>query len=168
MKMSSATRFAAAVWVMSSAFLLAGCERSSEPEKATVKAAAEATPTTVPATAAPLVIDAQVEKGDQPFEDDLVLLAEGDPDWGEAPLTVKFSVESLIMDQMNDPRFTWDFGDGSPEAHEGQPVHTYDKPGNYDVTIKIVDATGETGWDELDVEVVEPTQKQKEAGSAKP
>jgi PKD repeat protein len=167
MKMSSGTRLAAAALVIATCCGLGACERDSTPEGTTEKAAAEATAATPAATpVTPVVIEAQVDRGEEPFEDDLVLLAEGDPDWGEAPLTVQFTVESLIMDQMNEPKFTWNFGDGSAESQEAKPVHTYDKPGNYAVTIKIVDATGETGWDELDIEVAEPGKA--EEGADKP
>jgi hypothetical protein len=163
-------RFAAAALLVASLCALAGCDRGSKPEATAEKAAPlpnaaassepAATVAAVPATPAPVVIEGQVHREEEPFEDDLVLLAEGDPDWGEAPLTVHFTVESLIMDQMNEPKFTWNFGDGSPESQEAKPVHTYEKPGNYAVTIKIVDATGETGWDELDIDVTEAGKKE--------
>lgn len=155
-----AVRFAFAALAMCLVCALGACESGSGTKEVAAKKVAEAT--AVPATAAPLAADAPADQGEEPFEDDLVLLAEGDPDWGEAPLTVKFRVESLIMDQMNEPKFTWTFGDDSAESHEATPVHTFEKPGNYAVTIKVVDATGETGWDELDVEVVEPGRGQGE------
>jgi hypothetical protein len=160
-------RFAAVALSIASLSALAACDRgSSKPEATAEKAApaAAATLAAVPPTVAPLVVEGQVNREEEPFEDDLVLLAEGDPDWGEAPLTVHFSVESLIMDQMNEPKFTWNFGDGSPESQEAKPVHTYAKPGSYAVTIKIVDATGETGWDELDIDVTEAGKNEDGAG----
>lgn len=170
MNVCSKTRFAAAALLIASLSALAACDRSSSKPEATAEKAAPlptapaATVAAVPPTAAPLVVEGQVNRDEEPFEDDLVLLAEGDPDWGEAPLTVHFSVESLIMDQMNEPKFTWNFGDGSAESQEAKPVHTYAKPGNYAVTIKIVDATGETGWDELDIDVTEAGKNEDGAG----
>lgn len=89
-------------------------------------------------------------------EDALVLLAEGDPEDGEAPLSVKFMVESLLDDAMNGPQYKWDFGDGSPISTEASPTHVYEKPGSYTATIRIVDAAGQLGWDEVDIEVDEP------------
>jgi hypothetical protein len=165
MNVNATMRFATAALSIASLCLLAACESGSESagtaEKAVAAptAAVEEAAQPAAATAAPLAVEAQVDAGEEPFEDDLVLLAEGDPDWGEAPLEVQFTVESLIMDQMNEPKFTWNFGDGSAESQEPKPVHTYEKPGNYAVTIKIVDATGETGWDELEIEVTEPGNK---------
>jgi PKD repeat protein len=93
---------------------------------------------------------------DEVDEDALVLLAEGDPEDGEAPLSVKFMVESLLDDAMNGPQYKWDFGDGSPVSTEASPTHVYEKPGSYTATIRIVDAAGQLGWDEVDIEVDEP------------
>jgi hypothetical protein len=142
---------------------LAACERSSEPQGGAPNAAIEPSATAAQAQATPTlhVIEGKLIDGEMQFEDDLVLLGEGNPDWGEAPLTVRFTVESLVTDQMNGPTYAWNFGDGSAESNEAAPVHTFEKPGNYAVTVKVTDASGETGWDELDVEVVEP---QGEAG----
>ncbi len=89
-------------------------------------------------------------------EDALVLLAEGEPDIGPPPLKVVFTVESLLDETMKEPKYTWDFGDGSPESHEGNPTHVYEKPGSYTATIRIVDKDGLLGWDEVDIEVEEP------------
>jgi len=33
--------------------------------------------------------------------------------------------------------YTWDFGDGTPVSHALNPVHTYDTPGNYTVTLTL-------------------------------
>lgn len=101
--------------------------------------------------------DEPAEAGeDEVDEDALVLLAEGDPEDGEAPLRVHFTVESLLEDEMKDPQYKWDFGDGTPISTEANPVHVYEKPGSYTATIRIVDAHGQLGWDEVDIEVEEP------------
>lgn len=104
------------------------------------------------AEGAPAAADAE----DEVDEDALVLLAEGEPEDGEAPLSVKFTVESLIEDEMNNPQYKWDFGDGSPVATEASPTHVFEKAGSYTVTIRIVDAAGQLGWDEVDIDVDEP------------
>jgi PKD repeat protein len=93
---------------------------------------------------------------DEVDEDALVLLAEGDPEDGAAPLSVKFMVESLLEDEMNGPQYKWDFGDGSPISTEASPTHVYEKPGSFTATIRVVDAAGQLGWDEVDIEVDEP------------
>lgn len=102
-------------------------------------------------------IDEPIEDEDEGIDEDaLVLLAEGDSEDGEAPLTVRFSVESLLEDEMNGPQYKWDFGDGSPISTDASPTHVYEKPGSYTATIRIVDAAGQLGWDEVDIEVDEP------------
>ena len=98
----------------------------------------------------------QAPVDDEVDEDALVLLAEGEPEDGTAPLSVRFIVESLIEDEMNNPQYKWDFGDGSPVSTEASPTHVYEKPGSYTATIRIVDGKGELGWDEVDIEVEEP------------
>lgn len=52
---------------------------------------------------------------------------------GTAPLTVKFSDTSTgkIIYRL------WDFGDGSLTSSEEYPVHTYSKPGNYNIRLII-------------------------------
>jgi hypothetical protein len=98
----------------------------------------------------PTVAAASEEEVD---EDELVLFAEGDPEEGTAPLTVRFTVESLLEGEMKGPKYAWDFGDGSPVSAEASPTHTYTQPGLYTVTIRIVDSEGQRGWDEIEIEV---------------
>ena len=110
----------------------------------------------VEATAVPTAAPTEAAAGEDPYEDSLVLLAEGEPDTGPAPLTVQFAVESLVVDAISGARYTWDFGDGSPKSNDASPTHTYEKAGEYTATIGIVDASGERGWDEVDIYVEEP------------
>ncbi len=58
---------------------------------------------------------------------------------GAPPLTVRFSDSSSgkVINRL------WDFGDGTPEAIEQQPIHRYTKPGNYDVCL-IIDRSDNT------------------------
>lgn len=86
-------------------------------------------------------------------EDDLNLFAVGEPDTGDGPLTVHFSVESLVVDKMEDPDYLWDFGDGSEPSTEASPTHTYERPGQFIATVKTIDASGETGMDDVWVQV---------------
>jgi len=65
-------------------------------------------------------------------------------------------VESMLLDEIEGAKYTWDFGDGSPVSNEASPAHTYEKAGSYTATIRIVDANGQLGWDEVDIEVEEP------------
>lgn len=131
--------------------LAAGCKGGgTEEETKQAPAAVEATavPTPAPTEAA--------ATGEVDYEDSLVLLADGEPDSGVAPLDVQFEVESLVVDEIGGAKYTWDFGDGSPKSNEASPKHTYQKPGEYTATIGIVDASGERGWDEVDIFVDEP------------
>ncbi len=148
MDLGMPARTAVAALVLLVGLCSSGCERKSEPA---AEKAAEPTPTEVPTAAATVAVATPDE--DEYSDDDLVLVADGDPDTGSSPLTVKFTVESLLEQELNQPRYTWDFGDGSPVAHEASPVHTYTKPGDYVATVRAVDASGQRGWDEVDIEV---------------
>jgi hypothetical protein len=149
MDLGMPTRTAITALLLLSTLGSSACQRKSE------TAADKAAPTQVlatPTTAATVAV-ATPHEGEHP-DDDLVLVAHGDPDVGRPPLTVKFTVESLLEKEMSQPQYTWDFGDGSAVSHEASPVHTYTKPGDYLATIRVVDASGQRGWDEVDIEVV--------------
>ena len=55
---------------------------------------------------------------------------------GDAPLTVQFTDQSFVGGVTIDSR-TWDFGDGN-FSNQQNPVHTYQTPGTYDVSLKLV------------------------------
>jgi PKD repeat protein len=143
---ATAVLFAFAIVVV---LACAGCTHnestSSQPQ------AAASTPTVQAAAAAPAAPAASTTAtgGD---EADVDLIADADPDSGEVPLHVTFSVEALLDRDLNQPTYTWDFGDGSPPSHEMNPQHTYEKPGDYLATVRMVTKTGERGWDEVDIE----------------
>jgi hypothetical protein len=86
----------------------------------------------------------------------IIVWAESDVDFGEAPLTVKFSCEPL-EGAVESPKYEWDFGDGSPKAIEESPTHTYAKPGTYTATVTVTDAKGNRGTDSVEIDVEEPT-----------
>ncbi|MGV8110124.1 PKD domain-containing protein [Methanospirillum sp.] len=62
----------------------------------------------------------------------------GDPVSGVAPLEVSFSEEltGLVLSR------EWDFGDGH-HSDVANPVHVYDKPGTYEVSLKIIGSHNE-------------------------
>lgn len=60
------------------------------------------------------------------------------PTTGKAPLTVKFTDQS----RGTVTAWLWDFGDGSASTSQN-PVHVYDKPGNYTVTLTAMNSTGQ-------------------------
>lgn len=92
-----------------------------------------------------------------PLEQRIFIWAEGEPDDGPAPLAVEFDCD--VMEEVRDPRFFWDFGDGSAESTEQNPKHVYDKPGQYTARVVLTDADGNAGEDvvQIWVEVPEAT-----------
>ena len=71
--------------------------------------------------------------------------ASADKTEGVAPLTAKFSTPWEL-------ECHWDFGD-SGSSSERSPVHTFDKPGIYTVTLKVTDSDGVSGYTTLPVMV---------------
>ncbi len=130
---------------------IAGCQSCQGTKDVPPPSSKPAKPAAEPIVAEPVDVE-----DDEEDEDALVLLAEGEPEDGVAPLSVRFVVESLIADEMNAPKYTWEFGDGTPDSNEAGPVHVYEKPGSYTASIRFVDAVGQRGWDEVDIEVDEP------------
>ena len=133
------------------ALLFAACERNASAPAAggsTSNAAAAASPAPASPPAAVAAAPASEDEGD----DDIALVADADPDSGAVPLHVRFSVAPVLDEELNQPTYTWDFGDGSPPSHERNPEHTYAKPGDYLATVRLVNKTGERGWDEVDIE----------------
>jgi PKD repeat protein len=92
----------------------------------------------------------------------IIVWAESDVDFGEAPLTVKFSCEPL-EGAVESPKYEWDFGDGSPKVSEEKPTHTYTKAGTYTATVTVTDAKGNRGTDTVEIEVEEPEAGESEA-----
>ncbi|MDD1730424.1 MAG: PKD domain-containing protein, partial [Methanospirillum sp.] len=82
------------------------------------------------------------------------------PRWGEMPLTVSFSSDQSLGSPTS---WFWQFGDGGTNATQN-PVHTYDTPGTYTVTLR--STNNQTGgyalWNNYvtvtDGPVPEPTQ----------
>lgn len=77
--------------------------------------------------------------------------AEAEPEEGKAPLAVQFTAD---IDGGKPPlKYTWKFGDGSPDSNEANPKHTYDKPGSYRADLEVADATGDEDSDYIEIEV---------------
>jgi len=66
------------------------------------------------------------------------ILVTTDRTTGPAPLTVSFSSNSALKVD----RYEWLFGDGSSSGEE-RPVHTYDTPGSYDLTLLLSGPDGQ-------------------------
>lgn len=57
---------------------------------------------------------------------------------GPAPLTVQFTRPGS-----SGPSYTWTFGDGTI-SHDQNPIHTFQHPGVYEVTLQTWELIGET------------------------
>jgi len=77
-------------------------------------------------------------KSSQPDSESPGILVTTDRTTGPAPLTVSFSSNSAL--KVN--RYEWLFGDGSSSGEE-RPVHTYDTPGSYDLTLLLYGPDGQ-------------------------
>ena len=89
-------------------------------------------------------------------EEDCIVVADADPDYGPPPLAVGFSAEAEC--NAGQPSYKWDFGDGSASSAEVNPTHTYTKPGDYTATVTVTGANGATSSDEIDITVEEPDE----------
>lgn len=86
-----------------------------------------------------------------------VLLSSADPDDGPAPLTVQLSTESL--DDLVNPKYVWNFGDGSKEMRGQNVTHTYKKPGKYKAIVRVTDDDGNTGNDDVSITIYPPEKE---------
>jgi PKD repeat protein len=121
---------------------LYGCGGSSEQSGTTGTTVAPATP---PTTAAP-----SAEAGEEDEEEyELDVIAEAEPDEGAPPLKVQFTA-SVEEEEGGPWTFAWDFGDGN-KSTEQNPVHTYDKVGEYTATLTVTDQKKNKGTDEIDI-----------------
>lgn len=160
------------LWVLftvGSLLLASACTRDSgsappateQPAAEAPDAAADSAPAPQPVPAiADAVAHAEAEAEQGP--EDWIIWADGDPWDGPAPLTVEFECD--LMEEVPDPKYEWDFGDGSPISHESHPVHTYTQPGRYTAKCKVTDPEGGIGEDEIIIDV-EPADA---AGAAAP
>lgn len=138
------------------ALALSACSRESAPESQAVpqEVAPEpeqpgesegAKPEPAPQPVADAAVDAREE---------WIIWADGDPWDGPAPLTVEFECD--LMEEVPDPKYEWDFGDGSAVSTESHPTHTYARPGRYTARCRVTDPEGGMGEDSLVIEVDPP------------
>lgn len=73
-------------------------------------------------------------------------VAKADVTSGPAPLTVKFSSAGSTDADGDDITFAWDFdGDGTTDATDPNPTHTYAEVGQYDAKLTVTDSTNRRG-----------------------
>jgi len=117
------------------------------PTAARPPAAAQPTPGAAPHAAAPAGGAAPAE------DDDCVVVADVNPDFGPPPLTVTFTAEAEC--RSGTPSYKWTFGDDSPPSTEPNPSHTYTKEGDFTATVTVTVPNGATSTDEVDIFVEE-------------
>lgn len=82
-----------------------------------------------------------------------VILAE--PDSGDAPLTVSFDASTSVDPDGSIESCSWDFGDGHT-ASDFQLSHVFETPGDYQVTLTVVDDDDNTAQSETTIHVYSP------------
>tara|TARA_B100000949_G_C14288169_1_gene455509 strand:- start:4605 stop:7619 length:3015 start_codon:yes stop_codon:yes gene_type:complete len=82
--------------------------------------------------------------------------AEATPKEGTAPLKVTFNSDNS-SDDIAITGFNWNFGDGNT-SKEKNPVHTFEKAGEYDVVLTVSDEQGESDRVNLKITVSESKQ----------
>ncbi|TMB57023.1 MAG: PKD domain-containing protein [Deltaproteobacteria bacterium] len=124
--------------------VLPGCGGGGGPSEAPT------TPTTVAAAKAPTTTTAAAGKGEEEAAP-LLAWADGTPEDGPAPLTVEF--KSDVEGGTPPLKYTWKFGDDTPDSNEANPKHTYTKPGKYRADLSVTDSAGDSDTDYLEIEV---------------
>ena len=127
------------VGLAAGALTLAACGGGESPSTVTttttVAKAKAMTPTTVP------------EAEEDEYELDVI--AEAEPDEGAPPLKVQFTAS--VEEETGGPfTYAWDFGDGNKSTDQN-PVHTYDKVGEYTAALTVTNQKGNKGNDEIDI-----------------
>jgi hypothetical protein len=132
-----------------------GCQSEEQvkqppPPAAVEKPQAEA-PKVEPTPPAPPPPAPPAAAGTGEEEPDCFVIVDAEPDFGPPPLKVQFMTE---IDCTAEPvTYTWDFGDGTTGGNEPNPVHVYEKPGDYVAVVTTKSPDGGEGEDEMDITV---------------
>jgi hypothetical protein len=134
---------------------IGGCQSCEQPEPAPTAAPPAPEAQAPAAEAPPPAAQAPADPAAQPpaEEADCFVILDAVPDYGPAPLKVEFSAD--VDCTSGDPKYAWDFGDGSPISNEEKPVHTYAKVGEFTASVVVTGSAGGTDTDELDILVEE-------------
>jgi glucose/arabinose dehydrogenase len=68
-----------------------------------------------------------------------IALATATPTFGATPLKVTFKGSGSSDPDGDTLKYEWDFGDGTAKSTAKDPVHTYNKGGNFDARLKVTD-----------------------------
>jgi len=122
---------------------MTGCGSSTTPKTTTTTTSTPAARQVPPTTTQPNA----AANEDEDYELDVI--AEAEPDEGAPPLKVQFTAS--VEEETGGPfTFSWDFGDGQKSADQN-PVHTYEKVGEYTATLTVTNQKGNKGTDEVDI-----------------
>lgn len=72
---------------------------------------------------------------------------------GAAPMNVQLSSDGTLDYDGDALSYQWDFNGGVGNANEANPMVTFNKPGNYNVTLTVNDGQGHTSKESLSLEV---------------
>jgi PKD repeat protein len=115
-------------------------------EKSATTTTTTAAPAASKATTPPSTAQSNANE-DEDYELDVI--AEAEPDEGAPPLKVQFTAS--VEEETGGPfTFGWDFGDGQKSSDQN-PVHTYEKVGEYTATLTVTNQKGNKGTDEIDI-----------------
>ena len=81
----------------------------------------------------------------------LLAWADATPEEGQAPLTVEFKAD--VEGGTPPLKYTWAFGDGTPDASEPNPKHVFEKAGKYRADLTVADSAGDSDTDYIEIEV---------------
>jgi PKD repeat protein len=140
-----------ATFAVSLLLTLPGCGGGGpgEPGRATTTTTAAA-PGATGATGAVTTTTAAGAKADEEPAP-LLAWADGSPEDGSAPLTVDFKAD--IEGGTPPLKYTWSFGDGTPDSNDASPKHTYEKAGKYRADLSVADSAGDSDSDYIEIEV---------------
>ena len=124
---------------------LAGCGGGESTPTAPTSA------TTVPGGSPPPTTATEEKAADDEDAAPLLAWADLDADEGKAPFTVQFKAD--VEGGKAPLKYTWKFGDGTPDSSEPNPKHTYDKAGKYRADLTVADAGGDSDSDYVEVDV---------------
>lgn len=84
-------------------------------------------------------------------EPDCFVMVDAEPDFGSAPLAVRFSTEASCT--AAPITYEWDFGDGGRGGDTPHPSHTYESPGEYVAIVRVTSPDGGESDDEIEIAV---------------
>ncbi|UCE39428.1 MAG: right-handed parallel beta-helix repeat-containing protein [Thermoplasmata archaeon] len=74
--------------------------------------------------------------------------------WDELDQSVEYAKKTKFNDIIS---YEWNFGDGTPNVTGKNPIHVYNTPGMYDVTLTVMDRSGGKDTDNCTITVINGT-----------